>query len=287
MVAAIVLTKLTSNSTSGFEKEYIMKPKFNKHRALLLAGLVCFSSVSSAGLEVSSLVKDIKSTVEPGSLGASQLVNTVNSLVGLNNEVIIQGAEVSVLIDVINTLGGVITHELPLINGIGVRVSDAQLVLLNQLTDIITIKKNEAVYTSSALDHCLVYGSHVAELTNRSIRWNLYNARDMEANMQSMSFKWPEELGHIYSVKVNGATVYWRLYSKQTGELSIDIKRLKRFAKLDSFEGVTVEVSFANKGVQSYQQRDFSLDVQFKEGCDRSLVKGYDIYGRSLEVKTS
>ena len=120
-----------------------MKPKFNKQRALLLAGLVCFSSVSSAGLEVSSLVKDIKSTVVPGSLGVSELVNTVDSLVGLNNEVIIQGAEVSVLIDVINTLGGVITHELPLINGIGVRVSDAQLVLLNQLTDIITIKKNE------------------------------------------------------------------------------------------------------------------------------------------------
>ncbi|WP_166425985.1 S8 family peptidase [Paraglaciecola sp. 20A4] len=253
-----------------------MKLKFNKKCAILLAGLFCFSSISAAGSGVRDIVKSVNATKTPGSLGASSLTKVAKSLVGLDNEVLIQGAEVGVLKDLIESIGGIVTHKLPLVDGIGARLSDAQLILLSQLAPLLKVSKNEAVFTAGSLDNCLVYGSHVSELTDHSIRWNLYNARDSQADMESMSFKWPKELGHIYSVKVNGATVYWRVYNRKSGELSINIKRLKRYAKLDAFEAATVEVSFAAGGAENYSQRDFSLDVKFKQNCSRSLVKGYD-----------
>ncbi|WP_339773416.1 S8 family peptidase, partial [uncultured Paraglaciecola sp.] len=260
-----------------------MKPKFKKRITLLLIGMMGALSLPAVaannglvGSTVYEVVDSANVSEMKGSLGATNIIKVVNSLVGLDNEVLIQGAEVSVLKDLVESIGGVVTHKLPLVGGIGARVSDTQLVILTQLAPLIKVSKNEAVFTSGSLDNCLVYGSHVVELTENKIRWNLYNARDKQANMESMSFTWPEELGHVRSVKVNGSTVYWRLFSRKTGELSINIKRLKRFAKLNAFENATIELNFARQGTQDYTQRDFSLDVQFKENCDRSLVKGYD-----------
>ena len=89
------------------------------------------------------------------------------------------------------------THELTIVGGIGVRVTDLQLEILEGLHVFIKPTLNQPIFTSSALDHCLVYGSHVSDLTENKIRWNLYNARDKIANVQQMTFTWPETLGNV------------------------------------------------------------------------------------------
>ncbi|WP_166426213.1 S8 family peptidase, partial [Paraglaciecola sp. 20A4] len=260
-----------------------MKLKFNKKSAILLAGLVGFSvlplSASASGLLGLNL-DEIVSTLDVNELTTSlglPEVPIVNSLLSMDNEILIQGGDIAVLRQLINTVGGLVTHELPLVGGIGVRVSDLQLTILRSLPlGLIKITENQAVFTSGALDHCLVYGSHVVDLTANKIRWNLYNAKDMQANAKKMTFAWPESLGQVRSVKFNGRTVYWSLFSRQNGELTLDYSSLRRYANLDSFESATVEVSFSRYGTDSYDQRDFSMDVEFAEDCDRSLVKGYD-----------
>tara|TARA_R110002153_G_scaffold33967_5_gene101947 strand:+ start:9269 stop:9790 length:522 start_codon:yes stop_codon:yes gene_type:complete len=172
-----------------------MKPKFKKRNTLLLIGMmgalslpVVAANNGLVGSTVYEVVHSANVSEMKGSLGATNIIKVVNSLVGLDNEVLIQGAEVSVLKDLVESIGGVVTHKLPLVGGIGARVSDTQLVILTQLAPLIKVSKNEAVFTSGSLDNCLVYGSHVVELTENKIRWNLYNARDKQANMESMSF---------------------------------------------------------------------------------------------------
>ncbi|MFT4790399.1 MAG: serine protease AprX, partial [Paraglaciecola sp.] len=264
-----------------------MKIKFSKKSTMLFAVLLSFGALFSAlfitgpapgsktvaDSGVNDIVKGVDAAKMQGSLKASKQEAVSSEIVKRHHEVLLQGADIAVLREQVKKIGGIVTHELPIINGIGVRVNDNQLVLLKKLSKSLKVTDNKAVFTSGSLNNCLVYGSHVAELTDNSIRWDLYNARDMKANIEHMLFKWPEELGHVLAVTLNDKPVYSGGLDPDSGELSIDIKR---FAKLKPFEGVTVEVLFADDGVENYQQRDFSIDVDFKENCDRSLVKGYD-----------
>ena len=268
-----------------------MKLKFNKKSAVLLAGLLSLTTLpataASNGLLGLNITK-VLTTANVSESNTSDITNLttslnlpavpiVSSLLDMDNEILIQGGEIAVLRQLINTVGGLVTHDLPLVGGIGVRVSDVQLAILKTLPlGLIKITENDAVFTSGALDHCSVYGSHVVDLTANKIRWNLYNAKDMQASAKKMTFTWPERLGQVRSVKFNGRTVYWSLFSRQNGELTLDSSKLRRYANLDAFESATVEVAFTRYGTDNYEQRDFSMDVQFAEGCDRSLVKGYD-----------
>ena len=265
-----------------------MKLKLNKKGAMLVAGVMSLTALPTLassngllGLNLTQVVTTADVSELTTSLGLPD-VPVVDSILKMDNEILIQGGEIKVLRELIEKVGGLVTHELPLVGGIGVRVSDLQLAILQKLpSSLIKITKNDAVFTSSALDHCSVYGSHVVDLTANKIRWNLYNAKDMHANAEEMTFTWPERLDNVRSVTFNGRLVYWSLFGRQNGELTLDANALKRYANLDAYESATVEVSFTRYGADNYNQGDFSMDVEFAQGCDRSLVKGYDTQANS------
>ena len=227
------------------------------------------------GLNLKQIVDTLDIAELTSSLGLSRLPDE-DSVPLMNNEILVQGDETEVLRKLIEKIGGLVTHELPIVGGVGVRVTDFQLEILERLPVFVKSTLNQPIFISSALDHCLVYGSHVADLTANKIRWNLYNARDMKANIKQMTFAWPEDLGNVNLVKFNGKTVFLSLLSQQNGELTLDADTLLSSANLIAYEDATLELTFSRFGTENYEQRDFSMDVQFEEGCDRSLVKGYD-----------
>ena len=196
-----------------------MKLKLNKKGAMLVAGVMSLTALPTLassngllGLNLTQVVTTADVSELTTSLGLPD-VPVVDSILKMDNEILIQGGEIKVLRELIEKVGGLVTHELPLVGGIGVRVSDLQLAILQKLpSSLIKITKNDAVFTSSALDHCSVYGSHVVDLKANKIRWNLYNAKDMHANAEEMTFTWPERLGNVRSVTFNGRLVYWSLF---------------------------------------------------------------------------
>jgi serine protease AprX len=254
-----------------------LKLTFSKKILVLFAGLVSFSVLFNADSDsvsgVSDIVKtnNIHSTTE--SLEASKQEPVLSHMLERHHEVLLQGDEISILRERVIKLGGIVTHELPLINGIGVRVNDTQLELLKTLSKLNSVTENQAVFTSGSLQNCLVYGSHVAELTDDSIRWNLYNARDIQAVVDNMSFKWPKELGSSFAITVDGIPYYSGVINADSEHLSVDITDS---AKLEPYESITVKVSFEDSDIENYQQSDFSIDVHFKQTCNISLVKGYN-----------
>ena len=227
------------------------------------------------GLNLKQIVDTLDIAELTSSLGLSRLPDE-DSVPLMNNEILVQGDETEVLRKLIEKIGGLVTHELPIVGGVGVRVTDFQLEILERLPLFVKSTLNQPIFISSALDHCLVYGSHVTDLTANKIRWNLYNARDMKANIKQMTFAWPEDLGNVNLVKFNGKTVFLSLLNQQNGELTLDADTLLSSANLNAYEDSTLELTFSRFGTENYEQRDFSMDVQFEEGCDRSLVKGYD-----------
>ena len=158
-----------------------MKLKLNKKGAMLVAGVMSLTALPTLassngllGLNLTQVVTTADVSELTTSLGLPD-VPVVDSILKMDNEILIQGGEIKVLRELIEKVGGLVTHELPLVGGIGVRVSDLQLAILQKLpSSLIKITKNDAVFTSSALDHCSVYGSHVVDLTANKIRWNLY-----------------------------------------------------------------------------------------------------------------
>ncbi|MFT5023998.1 MAG: serine protease AprX, partial [Colwellia sp.] len=227
------------------------------------------------GLNLKQIIDTIDVSELTASLGLPNIPDEDTVLL-FDNEILIQGDDVAVLRQLIEKIGGLVTHELTIVGGIGVRVTDLQLEILEGLHVFIKPTLNQPIFTSSALDHCLVYGSHVSDLNANKIRWNLYNARDKVANVKQMTFTWPKSLGNVKFVKFNDKIVYMSLLDSQSGVLTLDTDKLLRSAKLDSFEDGNLELTFSHFGTDNYEQRDFSMDLQFEEGCDRSLVKGYD-----------
>jgi hypothetical protein len=254
-----------------------VKLTFSKKILVLFAGLVSFSALlitnsdSDSVSGVSDIVKANSAHSTPESLEVSKQEPVLSHMLDRHNEVLLQGDDISVLRERVLKVGGIVTHELPLINGIGARVNDTQLTLLKTLSKLNSVTENQAVFTSGSLQNCLVYGSHVAELTDNSIRWNLYNARDIQAVVDNMSFKWPKALGSSFVVTVNGILYYSGVINPDSEHLSVDIMDS---AKLEPYKSITVKISFEDGGVENYQQSDFSIDVHFKQTCDISLVKG-------------
>ncbi|MFT7374089.1 MAG: serine protease AprX, partial [Oleiphilaceae bacterium] len=254
-----------------------MKLTFSKKILVLFAGLVSFSVLfianSDSVPEVSDVVKPFNADSTKESLVALKQEPVLSHMLERHHEVLLQGDEISILREQVIKLGGIVTHELPLINGIGVRVNDKQLELLKPLPKLNSITENQPIFTSGSLQNCLVYGSHVAELSDDSIRWNLYNARDIEAVVENMSFKWPEELGSSFAVTVDGIPYYSGVINPDSEHLSVDTMYS---VKLEPYESITVKVSFEDSAVENYKQSDFSIDVHFKQTCEISLVKGYN-----------
>ncbi|MDU0353082.1 hypothetical protein RS130_03290 [Paraglaciecola aquimarina] len=142
-------------------------------------------AASSNTLNLSDLTSIVDVNQLTDALGLPELP-VVSSLVSMNNEILIQGGELPILRDLVNLIGGVITHELPIVSGIGIRVSDLQLAILKQLPLIVKVTENQAVFTAGSLEQCQVYGSHVLDASFNKVKWNLYNGRDIEANVSEM-----------------------------------------------------------------------------------------------------
>ena len=197
-------------------------------------------------------------------------------------QVLLQGessAELSLLVE---TAGGIVTHDLHLIGGVGAKLDRQQLdkVLASPLVlrHIDDLSYEEPEDQPDDEQTCNVRGQIEIDVSPQGILWPLYNKKNTPAFMEKLDFKWPAPLGEVSSITVAGKKIAPALLS-QTGETSLSIE-----FPVDSrpvVEGrADLHIAFQSplpaSLTSTLQQRDFTLEAHFSGDCSTDLVPGYE-----------
>ena len=201
-----------------------------------------------------------------------------------NLRVMIQGSSGAAMRELVQSSGGTITHDLHIINAVGALLSQAQLdeVLTSPLVirhiDDLSIGPVPPTDPDLADKSCDVGGALELSFSKAGINWTLYNKFDAPAVLQQLALSWPEQLGTIASMSLDGAPVDpGMLTDTGAGSLNVEFGGLAR----PTLEGKgDLELRFrpapgAPDSI-SLRQRDFSAKADFAGDCTVKLIPGYD-----------
>lgn len=195
-------------------------------------------------------------------------------------KVLLQGTSAADMHTLVKENGGLITHDLHIINAVGAMVTRRQLDKILEspqvsrfLDDLSTAGEPE----DPEEDNCDVGGAVELKLENSSFTWPLFNKKDESVRLLSVDISWPEELGKLSSLSLGGAAIDIAQYSaEQTGSASIKLttETAPILAKAASLTG-TFSSSPTVWANDFPVQKDFEITANFGEDCSTELIPGY------------
>ena len=196
-------------------------------------------------------------------------------------QVLLQGSSSKELTELVERSGGVVTHDLAVINAVGAKLSPAQLkeVLKSSLISrhIDDLSPTERPEEKPDGERCKVRGHIELDFSPQGFRWPLYNKYDKPASMETLEISWPSRLGRVQSVSVGDVVVDPSLYrDAAAGSLELEFPINGR-PEVNGVVDLTVRFQGGATGDSSHlSQRDFGIDASFSGGCSTDLVPGYD-----------
>jgi serine protease AprX len=198
-------------------------------------------------------------------------------------QVMLQGSSAAEITRLVQKAGGAITHDLPIINAVGAKLSREQLdevlespIITRHIDDLSSTDRPEEKPAKE--DSCKVRGHIELDFSPQGIRWPLYNKLNEPSFIEKLEFTWPPSLGRVKALSVGNTSVAPSLYrDAMEGSLTVDFSNIKgpvveERADLNiSFQPLTVQDEYP-----SLQQSDFALTVSFTGGCSTDLVPGYE-----------
>jgi len=113
--------------------------------------------------------------------------------------VMLQGTSARELTELVEQSGGVVTHELHIINAVGAKLTPAQLgevlkspLVTRHIDDLSPMERPEEKPDEES---CRVRGHIELDFSPRGFRWPLYNKHDAPALLESLELSWPQRLG--------------------------------------------------------------------------------------------
>ena len=119
---------------------------------------------------------------------------------------IIQGQSVQSVGELVELAGGVVTHELGIIRGVGAQLTDTQVIALQQMEGITRVSPDAAVKLASTT--CTVVGSSELVFDGRKVRWYLTNVGSETVLIDTVSATWPNDLRKLKKIKVRGSDIF-------------------------------------------------------------------------------
>ena len=196
-------------------------------------------------------------------------------------QVMLQGGTAPELRKLVETHGGTITHDLPIINAVGALLTPAQLEevlespLVERHIDDLSVEEPPEKRDEKPCD---VSGSVELEINKTSVEWTLYNKRAETAILESLVFSWPKLLGNVEKLSLGDITIDPALdQNPQAHSLELQFANTNAPVLLDKAK---LKVSFKSPASPSsdmpIQQRDFELSASFYGPCSTELIPGYD-----------
>ena len=196
-------------------------------------------------------------------------------------QVMLQGSSSRELAELVQTHGGTVSHDLPIIDAVGAWLTRAQLdevlksPLIARHIDDLLISEPPDEQDESA---CEVDGGLELDYHPEGIRWTLHNKRPAPAALAGLELAWPRQLGTIEKISLAGKTISPGLYrDTQTGSLELQFTG----STAPVLNGTDdLRVAFKPPSSQSpdviLRQRDFTIKASFHGDCSTKLIPGYE-----------
>ena len=117
---------------------------------------------------------------------------------------LIQGPDLAAIRAAVVEVGGTVTHDLPLINGVGASMTRSQLARVEaEVSSITRIIDDLAWEPEPELvidDACTLRSRIQLEWQESRARWELYNKGDEPIALRRLNIEWPESLGELRGV---------------------------------------------------------------------------------------
>jgi serine protease AprX len=198
--------------------------------------------------------------------------------------IMLQGRSAQDMRNLVTTNGGVVTHDLPIINAVGARISRPGLdkalesPLVQRYLDDLSISAEPDELPEEVENTCDVGGALELEINRTGINWRLYNKSDEIAKLSRLELSWPASLGRLTELRL-GQQVF-KLPSnpaqQSANEIALDFDRentpeFKSTATLKARFSAPLHIT----DEAAVLQRDFSLEAHFVGDCSTQLVPGY------------
>jgi len=196
--------------------------------------------------------------------------------------VLLQGSSTAEITTLVEKAGGIVTHDLHIINAVGAKLGQKQLeevlkspLVTRHIDDLSDTKRPDKIPEKE--EGCRVRGHIELDLIPQGILWPLYNKRTTPAAMERLELSWPPALGAVTAITIGDTTIPPAFYQEaQIGSLKIDFPSPGRPVVQ---ERADLKISFQSPTPDTahspLRQRDFTLKASFVGGCSTDLVPGY------------
>jgi len=202
--------------------------------------------------------------------------------------VMLQGNSAAALRQLVEDAGGSVTHDLTIIEAVGALVTPAQLEsirnspLILRLIDDLSLDMSEPLPPPDEAA-CTIGGALEATLRADGILWPLYNQGPTPLELTRLEISWPDALGDLTSLRLDNKDL------PRSSDIVIAAGR--RSLALDYASGQTpapedvsqLQIGFTHRlvdpdGNLAWEQKDFSVKLEFGDECSSELIPGYADY---------
>lgn len=196
-------------------------------------------------------------------------------------EVMLQGSSAAALADLVERVGGTVTHELHIIDAVGATLTKAQLDETLQsglVTRHIDDLSMSAPPDPEPKDECKVSGALELGKSNAGFSWRVHNKGQQAASLESLKLHWPDQLGQLEAASLNGTVI--KLGPPPDGKAnSADLIPGKGVASVPPGSAdllLKFTKTMQTQDSPTVRQRDFSIEAGFDSDCTTELIPGYD-----------
>ncbi|MFT7287308.1 MAG: serine protease AprX [Halieaceae bacterium] len=203
--------------------------------------------------------------------------------------VMLQGDDLKTISENLVASGATITHQLPIINAVGARMSRAQLEIVEAGTPQLRRVIDDLAYEAEPKDDedrndCGLAGSLELRWSDSVARWALFNKSDRDLNLESIHLTWPETLGELRTVKLESKLL--KLNYSQRREVEALVAD-DTSAGLPAGSETAIYLDFSKAPQTPFTtQRAIALRAQAGADCSTKLAPSYDAPGEDSYYAT-
>lgn len=195
--------------------------------------------------------------------------------------VMLQGSSADEMAQLVNAAGGKLTHHLPVIDAVGAELTREQLdsiLASGRVSRHLDDLRDPQLPEKDTEDACKVRGHIELQVSDREIRWPLFNKQPEPAQWERLELAWPQSLGRLHAVLLDDTPVDRALLTQPDAHSLVVNFPETAAPRLASRSELSVRFERARPAVNAPppRQRDFTIKATFQGGCTTDLVPGYE-----------
>jgi hypothetical protein len=197
-------------------------------------------------------------------------------------KIMLQGSSAAEMRELVTLNGGMVTHDLPIINAVGARVTRQCLdnilesPLVDRYLDDLSASEIPKPAPAEPEPGCDVGGALELGINDTGINWRLYNKNEQPAQLSRLELSWPVDLGALAELRL-GKTVLALPSNPVPANQLVLTYDLGTHPEIATTADLVANFSplGPDKNHATPRQREFTLEVQFVGDCSAKLIPGY------------